>query len=143
MIKSSGMPTKIAAVAAQKKKCTPFLLDVAVMNPEADFKFTISVEKQCSVDNDPIWKLVFDLDKKNSKGDLVRVVHVSFTSTAPEEVSGIKNTSVVGINKKQADVAIKKVHPAAKAIAGGATDPKLSATINSGMSEISVLGNPT
>jgi hypothetical protein len=41
------------------------------MNPEADFKFVISVEKQCNVDNDPIWKVIFDLDKKNSKGEFV------------------------------------------------------------------------
>ena len=135
------MPTKIAAVVSQKKKCTPFLLDVAVMNPEADFKFAISVEKQCSIDNDPIWKLVFDLDKKNSKGEFVRVVHVSFTASTPQEAAGVKNTSVVGLNKKQADVAIKKVHPAAKKVAAGSTDPKVAATINSGMSTIAVLGN--
>jgi len=136
------MPTKITAVADKKKKCTPFLLDVAIVNPEGDFKFAISVEKQCSIDNDAIWKLVFDLDKKNSKGEFLRVVHVSFTASTPQESKGIENTSVVGINKKQADVAIKKVHPAAKKIATGDKDPKLGTVINSGMSEIAVLGNP-
>jgi len=136
------MATKITAVHTKKKKCTPFLLDVAVMNPEADFKFAISVEKQCSIDNDAIWKLVFDLDKKNSKGDFVRVVHVSFTAETPQEASGVKNTAETGLNKAQADVAIKKVHPAAKKIAEGSTDPKLGTIINSGMSTIAVLGNP-
>jgi len=135
------MPTKITAVAESKKKCSPFLLDVAVMNPEGDFKFALAVEKQCSPDNDPIWKLVFDLDKKNSKDEFVRVVHVSFTASTPEEAKGVQKTSVNGVNKKQADTALKKVHPAAKKIAAGDKNPKLARTINSGMSEIAVLGN--
>jgi hypothetical protein len=137
------MPAKITAVSEQKKKCTPFLLDVAVMNPEADFKFAISVEKQCSIDNDPIWKLVFDLDKKNSKGEFIQVVHVSFTASTPQEAKGIENTSVAGLNKKQADVAVKKVHAAAKKVAAGDKNPKTAKTINSGMTEIAVLGNPS
>jgi hypothetical protein len=135
------MPTKVTAVSQQKKKCTPFLLDVAVMNPEEDFKFTLSVEKQCSPTNDGIWKLVFDLDKQNSKEEFVRVVHVSFTASTPQEEAGVKNTSAVGVNKAQAKVAVDKVHPAAKQIAQGSTNPKLGKIINAGMSEIAVLGN--
>ena len=55
--------------------------------------------------------------------------------------NGVKNTSAVGVNKAQAKVAVDKVHPAAKQIAQGSTNPKLGKIINAGMSEIAVLGN--
>lgn len=135
------MATKITSVAAKKMKCTPFLLDVAVMNPEADFKFAISVERQCNEDNTAIWKLVFDLDKKNSKGEFVRVVHVSFTAESAEERSGIQKTSVLGLNKQQADIVVKKVHPAAKKVAEGTATETDAKIINAGMSTIAVMGN--
>lgn len=135
------MPTKVTAVATAKKKCKPFLLEVAVVNPEEDFKFELLVEKRCSPENDPIWKLVFDLHKKNSAGKFVALVHVSFTAASPEEAEGIKNTSANGITDKQADVAIREVHPAAKRIGEGTGTPADEEVVNKGMTRIAVLGN--
>ena len=56
------MAAKITKIGPQV--CRPFTLDVMVMNPSADFKFTLSIEVACSPQADQIWKLVFDLYKE-------------------------------------------------------------------------------
>jgi len=126
-----------------KKKCKPFILEVMVMNPEADFKFELLVEKGCTAQNDPIWKLVFDLYKKNSKGELVQIVHVSFRAQTPQEEAGIEATAINGVNKKQADTVLKKVHPAAKRIGESEQpDPADEKKVVEGMTKVAVLGAP-
>ena len=133
------MPTKITTVG--KKKCRPFLLEVAVISPEEDFKFSLSVEKQCSPTLDPIWKLVFDLFKKNSTGAFVQIVHVSFTAETEGQAEGIEKTANNGVNKKQTDAAIKEVHPPSKKIGEGTGTPADEKKVMAGMGKIAMLAN--
>jgi hypothetical protein len=135
----SETASPVSIVPIGRKKCKPFLLEVMVMNPEEDFKFELLVEKGCTPDNDPIWKLVFDLYKKNSKGDFVQIVHVSYKAQNPDEAAGIEATADNGVSKKQADIAFKEVHPAAKAIGqAGDVDPDAEKKVMAGMSKISL-----
>lgn len=111
------------------------------MNPEADFKFELLVEKKCSPELDPIWKLVFDLFKKNTKGEFVQIIHVSYTAESEQESAGIAATSVNGLTPKQAEVAVKEVHPGAKKIGEGSGTPADEKKVIQGMRKIAVLGN--
>jgi hypothetical protein len=90
-----------------------------VFSPESGFKFEVLVEKDCSASNDPIWKLVFDLYKKQATGsDFDQIVHVSFTSGTTAEQQGIQSMVSQGVSSGQADVITNKVYPAAKALDG-------------------------
>src|SRR5438105_5086304 len=132
------MAARIAKIGA--KKCRPFSLDVMVMNPDADFKFTLSVELSCSPQADQIWKLVFDLFKKVNN-DFVQVVHVSFKAEAPVEIAGVQNTAQNGVNQDQADIVVNQIHPAAVQIANSPKpDPATTQAINDNMSTVAKLG---
>jgi len=111
-----------------------------VMNPDADFKFTLCVELSCTPQAEPLWKLVFDLFKKINN-DFQQVVHVSFQAQTPVEVTGVQYTAENGINPAQSDVVVNQVHPLAKQIANApGPTPALNQQINSSMSKIATLG---
>jgi hypothetical protein len=132
------LAAKIKKIGA--KTCRPFSLDVMVMNPDADFKFALSVELSCSPEADQIWKLVFDLFKKVNN-DFVQVVHVSFTAEAPVEIAGVQGTAQNGVNQEQADIVVNQIHPAAVQIANSpAPDPAVTRTINDNMNKVATLG---
>jgi len=125
------------------KVCRPFTLDVMVMNPSADFKFTLSVEVACSPQADQIWKLVFDLFKKVDK-EFVQVVHVSFTAQTPVEVAGIQATGKNGVNQQQADIVVNQIHPAVVDISNtAAPTPEATKAVTDKMSKVATLGTPT
>lgn len=100
------------------KTCQPFNLDVMVFSPEAGFKFELSVDRSCSQLLDPIWKLVFDLYKRNATGDFDQIVHVAFTAEAVEEQTGVQNIAINGVSSTQSDVVVREVYPVAKALDG-------------------------
>ena len=104
------------------KQCRPFILEVFVVSPEAGYKFELLVEKACSADNDPLWKLVFDLYKRGAGGEFEQIVHVSFRAVDPKEQQGVQNLSVNPVSVATARVLVQEVHPAAKAVAG-VSDP--------------------
>jgi hypothetical protein len=132
------MSVKVTKVAT--KTCRPFSLDVMVMSPEADFKFTLSVELACSPQADQIWKLVFDLFK-NVNNAFVQVVHVSFQAQTPVEVAGLQATAMNGVNQDQADIVVNQIHPTAKQIADSPTvDPAAKQAINDEMTKVAQLG---
>jgi len=110
--------TLAVTTSAATKTCQPFNLDVMVFSPEAGFKFELSIDRSCSPTLDPIWKLIFDLYKKNETGDFDQIVHVAFTATQPEEQAGIANMAVNGVSSTASDVVVTKVFPAAKALDG-------------------------
>jgi hypothetical protein len=111
--------SSISVVPVGAKKCKPFVLQVMVFSPESGFKFEVLVEKDCSASNDPIWKLVFDLYKKQATGsDFDQIVHVSFTSGSTAEQQGVQSMVSQGVSSGQADVITNKVYPAAKALDG-------------------------
>jgi hypothetical protein len=111
--------SSISVVPVGAKKCKPFVLQVMVFSPESGFKFEVMVEKDCSASNDPIWKLVFDLYKKQATGsDFDQIVHVSFTSGTTAEQQGIQSMVSQGVSSGQADVITNQVYPVAKALNG-------------------------
>jgi uncharacterized protein YoaH (UPF0181 family) len=111
--------SSISVVPVGAKKCKPFVLQVMVFSPESGFKFEVMVEKDCSASNDPIWKLVFDLYKKQATGsDFDQIVHVSFTSGTTAEQQGIQSMVTQGVSSGQADAITNQVYPAAKALDG-------------------------
>ena len=133
------MPAKVTKIG--EKKCRPFSLDVMVQNPEADFKFTLSVELSCTAQADQLWKLVFDLFKKMDD-EFVQVVHVSFQAQTPVEAAGIQATAKNGVNKKQADIVLNKVHPKVVEISNTANPtPPQNQAVNDQMSEVAKAGN--
>ena len=64
--------SNISVVSIGPKQCKPFILEVFVASPEAGYKFELTVEKSCTSTKDPLWKLVFDLYKKDTSGTFLR-----------------------------------------------------------------------
>jgi len=116
------MSTNVSIVPIGKKKCKPFILEVMVFAPEAGFKFEVSVEKSCTPSADALWKLVFDLYKKNAAGSFDQIVHVSYKAETPVE-SQIIAATTDGVSSNQADILVNKVHPAVKALDNAASLP--------------------
>lgn len=109
------MSTSVVKIGT--KKCKPFSLQVMVYSPESGYKFEVDVEKACTAENDPIWKLVFDLYKKQATGnDFDQIVHVSFKAGSDAEQQGIKKIVQQGVSKPQAQQIVNEVYPKAKAL---------------------------
>ena len=127
--------TKVVPIGP--KICKPFLLDVMVFSPEAGFKFHVSVERDCTPTADAIWKIVFDLYKVVAGSPDVALVHVSFTSGTPVEQQAVQTMAATGVKPAQADILIKKVYPATKAIVGNQNPTAAQKqAIHDGMSEV-------
>lgn len=104
-------PIKITSTTT--KICKPFTIEVMVFAPASGFKIEVLIEKTCTATADPIWKIVFDLYKRQAGGTTFdQLVHVSFKGGTPVEQKGIEATAANGINPKQADVIINEVGPA-------------------------------
>ena len=105
-------PIKIA-VTTGPKKCKPFEIEVMVFAPASGFKIEVKIEKSCSPQADPIWKIVFDLYKRKASGNgFDQLVHVSFKGGTPVVQQGIEATAANGLNDKQADVVVNEAGPA-------------------------------
>jgi hypothetical protein len=96
------------------KKCKPFIFEVMVYSPEAGYKAEVMVEKGCTVNNDAVWKFVFDLYKRQANGaGFDQLVHVSYHALSAQE-----NAAVVGMMDGMSDAqaeALPNLHEAAKA----------------------------
>jgi hypothetical protein len=126
--------TKVVPIG--KKVCKPFLLEVMVFSPEAGYKFNVIVERSCTPEADPIWKLVFDLYRVTN-GQEVQIVHVSFTTGTPVEQKSVQAMAVEGVTQPQADVLVNEVHPAAKAIEGvSQPTPEQKARLHDAMAKV-------
>ena len=106
-----------SVVSIGTKVCKPFLIEVMVFSPESGYKFKVLVERSCTPEADPLWKLVFDLYRVTGTTE-VQLVHVSFTSGTPVERKGVQLMASEGVKPDQADILTNEVHPAAKAIVG-------------------------
>jgi hypothetical protein len=104
-------------------KCTPFLLRVMVFSPESGYKFTIEVQKACSDQNDPIWKLLFDLYKQQTNGDFVELVSVEFVAGDPNDINKIAAITDEGIKRPQVRAFRDNVYPLVKPFATSGTNP--------------------
>src|SRR5689334_1361902 len=113
------MASSTSIVNTEEKVCKPFSLQVMVFSPEAGYKFELLVERSCTAAKDEVWKLVFDLYRKDEgDDDFLQIVHVSFTAGQPDETEGVQRMLSDGVSPKQADVVVTDVHPAVKAIEG-------------------------
>jgi hypothetical protein len=84
-----------------------------VFAPSSGFKIEVVIEKSCTPQADAVWKIVFDLYKKQATGSgFDQLVHVSFTGKTPVEQQGIEATAANGINDKQADAIVNEAGPA-------------------------------
>jgi hypothetical protein len=109
--------SSIRVVPIGTKICKPFLLQVMVFSPESGYKFEVVVERSCTPEADPIWKLVFDLFKVD-EGKEIQIVHVSFTTGTPVERKAVQQMATEGVKPAQAEILVDEVHPAAKALEG-------------------------
>src|SRR3982751_62589 len=90
---SGSDPVKIALTTGAKR-CKPFTIEVMVFAPASGFKIEVKIEKTCTPQADAIWKIVFDLFKKQATGDgFDQLVHVSFTGGTPVQQQGIEATA--------------------------------------------------
>lgn len=106
-----------SVVSIGTKVCKPFLVEVMVFSPESGYKFKVLVERSCTPEAEPLWKLVFDLYRVTGTTE-VQLVHVSFTSGTPVEQKGVQLMASEGVKPAQAEILTDEVHPAAKAIVG-------------------------
>jgi hypothetical protein len=105
-------PVKVSLTTGTKR-CKPFVIEVMVFSPASGFKIEVMIEKTCTPQAEAIWKIVFDLYKKQATGTTFdQLVHVSFKGGTPVEQKGIETTAANGINPKQADVLVNEVGPA-------------------------------
>ena len=95
------------------KKCKPFLLRVMVFSPESGYKFTIEIQKACTSQNDPVWKLLFDLYKKTG-ADFQEVVNVEFVSGDPNDINKIAAITDEGMKRAQVRAFRDNVYPLVK-----------------------------
>jgi hypothetical protein len=113
----------IAPLPAETLKiCTPFYISVMMFNPEAGYKYFVKVQKSCSADNDPIWKLRFDLDRL-IKNKFVRVLEIEVGAGTDGEEKKIEQIAEEGITDKQSDAINTEVYPLAKVLAEEDRDP--------------------
>jgi hypothetical protein len=98
------------------KTCKPFLLEVMVFSPEAGYKFNVSVERSCTKEADPLWKLVFDLYQVANDKE-TQLVHVSYKAMEPVEQKRVQKMVSEGVKPGQA-AALNDVHKVTKPLAG-------------------------
>lgn len=100
-------------VTTGAKKCKPFLLRVMVFSPESGYKFTIEIQKACTPQNEPIWKLLFDLFKKLDN-NFVEVLSVEFVAGDPNDIEKISAITDEGMKKGQVRAFRDNVFPLVK-----------------------------
>ena len=128
-----------SVVKVGQKRCRPFLLQVMVFSPEAGYKFEVVVEKACAPENDPVWKLVFDLYKRKRDG-FDQIVHVSFRAGTAQESAGVQRMALEGVSETQADLLTGPVYDAAKTLEGvAAPTPKHKTKIRDVMSKVATV----
>jgi hypothetical protein len=109
-------------ITTGKKKCTPFLIRVMVFSPESGYKFTIEIQKACSSQNEPIWKLLFDLYKKIDN-EFVEVVSVEFVAGDPNDIEKVAAITDEGMKRPQVRAFRENVFPLVKPFGDHGTKP--------------------
>ena len=109
------------------KKCTPFQLQVKVFSPESGYKFIIEVQKACDSQNQPVWKLVFDLDKKIGT-DFQNLVSITFVAGNANDIKKVAAISDEGMTLAQVRAFRDNVYPLTKPLADSNTKPTAAQT---------------
>jgi hypothetical protein len=120
--RSTSIAPPAEARSAAPSRCRPFSLSVMVFNPDAGYKFEIEIEKNCTDENEVIWKLVFLLYKKIN-GQFENLVAVKFTAQTPEEAEKVLEISDNGLSRPQVRAFRDEVFPQTKPLADQHRDP--------------------
>jgi hypothetical protein len=113
--------TKLVTPADFKKmakRCRPFLLKVMVFSPESGYKFEVTIQLICTDNNDHVWKIIFNLYRKEDD-EFIQIVGIEFQSGTPDEDRAIEDISVNGLNLEQTRVLRKELYPQAKSFEDG------------------------
>ena len=106
------------------RQCTPFLLRVMVFSPESGYKFTIEVQKACSSENEPVWKLLFDLyRKKEEDTDFQHIISVEFVAGDPNDIEKISAITDEGMKRPQVKAFRDNVYPLVKPFGDAGATP--------------------
>ena len=103
-------------------KCKPFLLRVMVFSPESGFKFTIEIQKACTSQNEPVWKLLFDLHKKIGT-DFQEVVSVEFVAGDANDIDKVAASTDEGMKRAQVRAFRDNVYPLVKPFGNSSKKP--------------------
>lgn len=109
-------------ITKSAKKCKPFLIRVMVFSPESGYKFTIEIQKACTSENEPVWKLLFDLYKKINN-EFVEVVSVEFVAGDPNDIDKIAAITDEGMKRPQVRAFRDNVYPITKPFGDSGTEP--------------------
>lgn len=138
------MPSKKAAASSisvvtgeAAQVCRPFTIEFRLTAPEAGFKIMVMVEKSCTQNAEPLWKLVFDLFRKIDN-EFVEIVHVSFKAETPVEKQGVEKIAADGVPPKSARVLKQEVFPIAKELENRPPTDQEKVALKSGMSKAAV-----
>ncbi len=119
---ATATSTTSTTITTGGKKCKPFLLRVMVFSPESGYKFTIEIQKACSSQNEPIWKLLFDLYKRINN-TFEEVVSVEFVAGDPNDIEKIAAVTDEGMKRPQVRSFREDVFPLVKPFADSGTKP--------------------
>lgn len=129
--------SNLSVVLVGPKVCKPFIREIFSASPEPGYKFDLVVEKACTPENDPLWKLVFDFYKKDASGIYQQVVHVSFQPDDRDELRGIQALATEPVGVETMLVLRRELHPCAKEVAESANPtPAQRSKLLGGMSKV-------
>lgn len=104
------------------KKCKPFLLRVMIFSPESGYKFTVEIQKACNSNNEPVWKLLFDLFKK-IEGEFEEIIGVEFVAGDPNDIKKIAAITSDGMKSAQVRAFRDNVFPLVRPFADSGKTP--------------------
>ena len=84
-----------------------------VFSPESGYKFIIEIQKACDSQNEPVWKLIFDLYKKVNN-DFVDLISVEFVAGDPNDINSVAAITEDGMKKAQVRAFRDNVYPLVK-----------------------------
>ena len=103
------------ATLVTTNRCTPFLLRVMVFSPESGYKFTVEIQKACTSASEAVWKLLFDLYKKDeTSGKFVEIINVEFIAGTPDDIITVAAITEEGLKRPQVWALRDNVFPLVK-----------------------------
>jgi hypothetical protein len=125
------MPVETLTVkAGETAPCRGFTLEVKVFVPKSGFRIHVIVDKTCAANNEALWALKFELEKKIGN-EFVQIVFVDYkpkpTDKAPQ--AGIQKMVHDKLSKEQVKIVKDELFPVAAQLEGasGATPAQAKA----------------
>jgi hypothetical protein len=112
------------ATTVTTNRCTPFLLRVMVFSPESGYKFTVEIQKACTGASEAVWKLLFDLFKKDeNSGKFVEIISVEFVAGPPDDIATVAAITEEGLKRRQVRAFRDDVFPLVKPFGENGNNP--------------------